>query len=46
MNLLAYDAFFSQDLYQVAKQTGYRTALTGKNHTYLTKDRVDVWREF
>ncbi|MDE1177936.1 MAG: sulfatase-like hydrolase/transferase [Edaphobacter sp.] len=46
MNLDASDAFFSQDLYQVAKASGYRTALTGKNHTYLTKDRVDVWREF
>jgi arylsulfatase A-like enzyme len=46
MNLQAKDAFFAQDLYQVAKQGGYRTALTGKNHTYLTKNDVDFWREF
>jgi len=46
MNLQAKEAYFSQDLYQVAKANGYRTALTGKNHTYLTKNDVDVWREF
>ncbi|MFT4111158.1 sulfatase [Silvibacterium sp.] len=46
MNLQAKDAYFQQDLYQVAKQQGYRTALVGKNHTYLTKNDVDVWREF
>jgi arylsulfatase A-like enzyme len=38
--------FFSQDLYQVAKSHGYRTGLTGKNHTYLKASDVDVWREF
>ena len=46
MNLQAKDAFFSKDLYQVAADRGYRTALTGKNHTYLTAKDVDVWREF
>lgn len=46
MNLQANDAFFSQDMYQVAKQRGYRTGLTGKNHTYLKPADVDVWREF
>ena len=46
MNLQAKDAYFSQDLYQVAKQRGYRTALVGKNHTYLGQADVDVWREF
>lgn len=46
MNLQAKDAFFSQDLYQVAKQRGYRTGLTGKNHSYLRPGDVDVWREF
>ena len=45
-NFLAKEALFSQDVYQVAKQQGYRTALSGKNHTYLTKNDVDVWREF
>lgn len=46
MNLDAKDAYFSQDLYQVAKQRGYRTALMGKNHTYMTKADADVWREY
>lgn len=46
MNLQAQDAFFSQDLYQVAKTHGYRTGLSGKNHTYLKPSDVDVWREF
>jgi arylsulfatase A-like enzyme len=46
MNFQAQDAFFSQDLYQVAKSRGYRTGLTGKNHTYLKAADVDVWREF
>lgn len=45
-NLEAKEAFFSQDLYQVGKQQGYRTALVGKNHTYLSAKDVDVWREF
>ena len=46
MNLQAKEAYFSQDIYQVAKQCGYRTALIGKNHTYLTKADTDVWREY
>jgi arylsulfatase A-like enzyme len=46
MNLQANDAFFDKDLYQVAKARGYRTALIGKNHTYLTEKDVDVWREY
>jgi arylsulfatase A-like enzyme len=46
MNLQPKDAYFQEDLYQVAKQHGYRTALVGKNHTYLTRSDVDVWREF
>src|SRR3546814_1538680 len=33
MNLDPQDAFFSQDVYQVAHDQGYRTALCGKNHT-------------
>ncbi len=46
MNLQANDAYYSKDIYQVARQRGYRTALTGKNHTYLKATDVDVWREF
>lgn len=46
MNLQASDAFFEKDIYQVAKEHGYRTALLGKNHTYLKKADVDTWREY
>lgn len=46
MNLQANEAYFEKDLYQVAKSQGYRTALTGKNHTYLKKESLDVWREY
>lgn len=46
MNLQVDDAFYSKDIYQVARQSGYRTGLTGKNHTYLKPADVDVWREF
>ena len=40
------DAFYSLNLYQVAKQRGYRTALAGKNHTFLKKDDLDFWRGY
>ena len=46
MNLDAADAFFEKDIYQVAKGRGYRTGLVGKNHTYLKKGDLDVWREY
>ncbi len=46
MNLQASDAYFEKDLYQVAKSQGYKTALCGKNHTYLTKESADVWRDY
>jgi arylsulfatase A-like enzyme len=46
MNLQAEDAYFNEDLYQVAKRMGYRTALAGKNHTYLKSTDVDFWREY
>lgn len=39
----AKDAYFEKDLYEVAHEQGYKTALIGKNHTYLTKERVDYW---
>lgn len=45
MNLDARDAYFERDLYQVAKTRGYRTGLSGKNHTYLKPDDLDFWRE-
>lgn len=37
------DAFYESDLFRVAKEKGYQTAMIGKNHTYLRKDRVDYW---
>jgi arylsulfatase A-like enzyme len=46
MNLQDQDAYFGEDLYQVARRRGYRTALAGKNHTYLRSPNVDVWREY
>lgn len=46
MNLEAKDAFFEKDLYQVAKEMGYRTGLAGKNHTYLKEGDLDFWREY
>lgn len=46
MNLDAKEAVFQKDLYEVAREQGYVTGLAGKNHTYLTPDRVDFWREY
>lgn len=46
MNLDAQAAYFTKDLYQVAKEQGYRTGLAGKNHTYLKKDDLDFWRQY
>ncbi len=34
-------AVFKKDLFQVAKDAGYKRALIGKNHTYVTSDDVD-----
>ena len=39
-------AFFEKDLYQVAKDQGYKTALIGKNHTYLDPKTLDHWRNY
>lgn len=46
MNLDARDAVFTKDLYQVAKEAGYKTGLAGKNHTYLKRHDLDFWREY
>jgi arylsulfatase A-like enzyme len=46
MNLDAKDAVFCKDIFQVAREAGYLTGLSGKNHTYLSADDVDFWREF
>lgn len=39
-------AVFDKDLFHVAKERGYTTAMVGKNHTYLTPARVDFWRPY
>jgi arylsulfatase A-like enzyme len=46
MNLQAKEAFFEKDVYQVAREQGYRTGLCGKNHTYLTAPDVDVFHDY
>lgn len=40
------DAFYESDIFKVAKEKGYKTALVGKNHSYLTADRVDYWSSY
>ena len=40
------DAFYESNLYQVARKQGYRTALVGKNHTFLKPQDADFWREY
>jgi arylsulfatase A-like enzyme len=39
-------AYFEQDLFQVTKSHGYKTAVCGKNHSHLTPERVDFWRPY
>lgn len=46
MNLDPEDAYFEKDLYQVAKERGYKTGLAGKNHTYKKEGDLDFWREY
>ncbi|HEY1212322.1 MAG TPA: sulfatase-like hydrolase/transferase, partial [Bryobacteraceae bacterium] len=46
MNFDAKDAYFTKDLYQVAKERGYQTGLAGKNHTYLKAGDLDFWRAY
>lgn len=47
MNYQADAAYYEKDLYKVAKEAGYLTAMCGKNHTYLKAGpKVDFWREY
>ncbi|MFE6970955.1 sulfatase-like hydrolase/transferase [Isoptericola sp. NPDC057653] len=39
-------AVFTTDLFGVAKEAGYATALVGKNHTYLQPEDVDHFVDF
>ncbi|MDL2221150.1 sulfatase-like hydrolase/transferase [Parabacteroides sp. OttesenSCG-928-N08] len=40
------DAFYGKDLFEVANEQGYQTALIGKNHSHLAKERVDYWSPY
>lgn len=40
------DVYFEKDIFDVVKAAGYRTGLTGKNHTYLKPQKLDFWREY
>ena len=37
------DAYYIDDLFGVARKSGYRTAMIGKNHTYMKKSSADFW---
>ncbi|MCL4401782.1 MAG: sulfatase-like hydrolase/transferase [Acidobacteria bacterium] len=39
-------AVFEKDLFDVARELGYKTALTGKNHSHLTPAKADFWRPY
>lgn len=39
------DCVFGKDLLEVLREQGYNTAVCGKNHSYLTPERVDHWFE-
>lgn len=46
-NMNAKDAFFTEDIYDVVKSQGYKTALIGKNHTYLKPNEdLDFYEDF
>lgn len=40
------EAYYEKDLFDVLKAAGYKTGLTGKNHTYVTAAKLDFWREY
>lgn len=40
------DAFYTKDLFNVANEQGYKTALIGKNHSHLSGERVDYWSPY
>lgn len=40
------DAFYNKDLFDVAREKGYATALIGKNHSHLSPERVDYWSAY
>lgn len=40
------DAFYDKDIFDVAHEQGYQTAMIGKNHSHLTKERVTYWSPY
>lgn len=40
------DAFYDKDMFEVASEQGYQTAMIGKNHSHLSKDRVTYWSPY
>lgn len=40
------DAFYTRHMMQVAHDLGYRTALVGKNHSFLKPADMDHWSEY
>lgn len=45
-NMNLQDALYKKDLFDVVKSKGYKTALIGKNHTYLKPQDLDYWNDF
>ena len=45
-NSAAGHAVFQKDIFEIVKTLGYRTGLTGKNHSYLKPDQLDFWRSY
>lgn len=43
-NFISETALYSKHLFQVAKDLGYKTALIGKNHTFLRPEDLDFFR--
>lgn len=39
-------AVHGENLFAIAKQAGYATAMVGKNHTWLSAADVDYWEEY
>lgn len=37
------DAYYVKDMFDVARESGYKTALVGKNHSHLTPAKADHW---
>lgn len=46
-NMLGDEPLFNKHLYQVAKESGYKTALVGKNHTFIKpQNELDFYRAY